>query len=95
MSIDEAYTLITNGDFDVSRRRFGPKHSLVHFNRMGEVVGIERFSENPTEEQKYLALAKYSGCLQISAEPSWFTSATELAKRIASSMWLFEKMKPE
>jgi hypothetical protein len=93
MTIDEAFTLVKNFDYSLSRRRFAPKHGLVQFNSSGEIVSVYRFRETPHEKEQYEALAAHPGCLQISTMPDWFETADELKTRIERSLWLFSHMK--
>ncbi len=94
MTIEEAYDLIENRDYaEGLKRKFAPGFSLVHINHLGDVVNVLRFKKLPTEEEQLEALKENRGCIQLSANPGMYSSASELFERIDSSKWLFDKMK--
>lgn len=89
MNLDEALVLVNNLDLSEAKRRFGPPYSLVHVNRFGEVEGIYRYKEHPTEEQKVAAIKQHRGCVQIPARPGLFSTTTDLRRRIERNADLF------
>ena len=94
MTIEQAYELIENRDYQVGlKRKFAPRYSLFHVNRVGEVVNVVRFKKLPTEEEQLTAIKENRGCMQLSGNPGMYESAAELRERIEKSLWLFEKMK--
>jgi hypothetical protein len=95
MTIEEAYELIENRDYaEGLKRKFAPGFSLIHVNRDRQVLSVLRFKKLPTEQEQLDAIVENRGCIQLSANPGMYSSASELRERIEGSMWLFDKMKP-
>lgn len=96
MTIEEAYELIENLDYaEGLKRKFAPGYSLIHVNRDREVSSVLRFKNLPSEQEQLNSIKENRSCIQLSANPGMYSSPSELRERIESSMWLFDKMKPE
>ena len=94
MTIAEAFSIINKLDVAKGlRRMFAPSYFLIVFNRLGEIVRIDRFREPPSEEQQAASLNSEPGCIAISGRPEMDDSSQSLQKRIDDSMWLFDRMK--
>jgi len=93
MNLKEAIIIINNFDVSGLKRKFRPKHSLIQINREGEIEGIYKYKENPSEEQQLNTLKKHPKTLQIPAVEDLYKNEEELKNAINKRMWLFDKMK--
>jgi hypothetical protein len=93
MNLKEAIIIINNLDVSGLKRKLRPKHSLIQVNRKGDIEGIYKYKEAPTEEQQIEALNKHPGTIQIPAIENSRLNEQELKNSILKSMWLFDKMK--
>ena len=93
MNLKEAMITINNLDVAGLKRKFRPKHSLIQINRKGEIIGVYKFKETPSEEQQLEALNKHPGTVQIPAREDTYENEQELKDAIKETMWLFDKMK--
>lgn len=93
MNLKEAIILINNLDVSGLQRKFRPKYSLIQINRKGEIEGIYKYKENPSEEQQLEVLKKHPGTVQIPAREDTYKNEQELKDAIKKTMWLFDKMK--
>jgi hypothetical protein len=93
MNLKEAIISINNLDVAGLKRKFRPKHSLIQINRKGEIVGVYKYKEIPTEEQQLEALNKHPGTVQMPAREETYKNEHELKDAIKETMWLFDKMK--
>ena len=93
MNLNEALKIINNLDVSGLKRKLRPKNSLIQINRKGEIEGIYKYKEYPSEEQQLEALNKHPGTLQIPATEGTYQSEQELKNAIRKRMWLFDKMK--
>lgn len=94
MNFKEAVIIINNLDVSGLKRKFRPKHSLIQVNRKGEIEGIYKYKEAPTEEQQIEALNKHPGTIQMPAiEGGIYSNEQELKNGIQKRMWLFDQMK--
>ena len=92
LSVDEAFQLVENLDFPEGlQRKFAPQHSLLHINREGEILSVERFKESPTEAEELAALKKHPGCFQIGGRPGAWESVDALRQRIRRVIRYFAK----
>ena len=69
MNLKEAIIIINNLDVSGLKRKFRPKHSLIHINREGEIEEIYKYKENPSEEQQLYALKKHPKTERFSPVP--------------------------
>jgi hypothetical protein len=93
MNLKKAIIIINNLDVSGLERKFRPKHSLIQINREGEIEGIYKYKENPSEEQQLNILKKHPKTLQIPAVEDLYKNEEELKNAINKRMWLFDKMK--
>ena len=93
MDFEEAIIAINNLDVSGLRRKFTPKHSLIQINFNGEIVGVYKYKDNPSEEQQLEALNEHPGTIQIPAMEDTYKNTQELKDAIKETMWLFDKMK--
>ena len=93
MNLKEAIITINNLDVSGLKRKLRPKHSLIQFNRNGEIEGIYKYKENPSDEEQLNVLKKHPSTLQIPAVEDLYKNEKELKNAIEKRMWLFEKIK--
>ena len=93
MNLKEALVTINNLDVSGLKRKSRPKHSLIQINQRGEIEGIYRYKEIPSEEQQLEALKKHPGTIQIPAIEDTFKNEQDIENAIKKRMWLFGKMK--
>ncbi len=93
MNLKEAMIAINNLDVAGLKRKLRPKHSLIQINRKGEIIGVYKYKEMPSEEEQLEVLNKHPGTIQIPAREDTYENEQKLKKAIKETMWLFDKMK--
>lgn len=68
MTNHEAFILVANLDLPERERGGGPRHSIVLFNRTGEIANVLRYKWPPREEEIQEVLPQYPGCLHVVIE---------------------------
>lgn len=93
MNLNEAMIAINNLDAVGLKKKFSPKHSLIQINRKGEIIGVYKYKEMPSEKQQLEVLNKHPGTVQIPAREGTYENEQELKDAINETMWLFDEMK--